>query len=157
MKSRQRTTWSPHIVFYIIVLYLTFTVQSKDECAPSTWQRGQSEGWQLSDTTVSSSIEAQPTGDATISPVTISPLISTGDVHAGQVNCRYTASTNGREVNYYTCALLANRYGISVESFFKLNPGLHPDCSNIQADTDYCVRGCKLCFKIIDRQLSLSN
>jgi hypothetical protein len=77
-------------------------------------------------------------------PVTISPLIASGDVAAGEVNCRYTGSTEDMDINYYTCTALAVRYGITIELFFLLNPELHPDCGNIQADTDYCVQGCKM-------------
>ncbi|KFZ02329.1 hypothetical protein V500_00325 [Pseudogymnoascus sp. VKM F-4518 (FW-2643)] len=149
MKSPRGTTWSPHLVLFTVILYFAFTVQASNDCAPSTWQRGEFETPQLSDPTassnasisVSSPLEANPTGNATISPVTISPLITTGDINPGQVNCRYTGSTERFEVNHHTCALLAKRYGISDESFFKLNPGLQLDCGNIQADTDYCVRG----------------
>ncbi|KAN0116990.1 carbohydrate-binding module family 18 [Hyaloscypha variabilis] len=85
---------------------------------------------------VSSSSGAQPTAN-----ITISPIITTGNISPGQVNCRYTGSTEGLDINYYTCTQLANQYGISIETFFTLNPGLHPDCGNIQPDTDYCVRG----------------
>lgn len=146
MKSHQRTTWSAHLVFCATILYLTFAVRASNDCAPSTWQRGEFEGHQLSDPTASfnasssvSTVEANPT----ITPVTISSLITTGDIDPGQVNCRYTGNTKRFEVDSSTCTLLAKRYGISVESFFKLNPGLQLDCGNIQADTDYCVRGCK--------------
>lgn len=75
--------------------------------------------------------------------VTISPLITSGNISVGQVNCRYTANTAGMDINYYTCIQLADTYGISVEKFFMLNPSVLPDCSNIQANTDYCVARCK--------------
>ncbi|KFY71518.1 hypothetical protein V499_08289 [Pseudogymnoascus sp. VKM F-103] len=124
MEYTQRATWSPHLVFCTIIVCLTFTVRASDGCAPSTWQPGEFEGQQPSDPTASSNsgssvstVEANPT----ISPVTISSLITTGDIDPGQVNSK--------------------RYGIYVETFFKLNPGLQLDCGNIQADTDYCVRG----------------
>ncbi|KFZ05152.1 hypothetical protein V501_08598 [Pseudogymnoascus sp. VKM F-4519 (FW-2642)] len=110
--------------FLHIIVCLTFTVRASDGCAPSTWQPGEFECQQLSDPTASSNagssvstVEANPT----ISPVTISSLITTGDIDPGQVNSK--------------------RYGIYVETFFKLNPGLQLDYGNIQADTDYCVRG----------------
>ena len=163
MKSPRGTAWSPHLVLYTVILYFIFAVQASNDCAPSTWQPGEFEGPQLSDPTassnasisVSSSLEANPTGNATISPVTISSLITTGDINPGQVNCRYTGNTERFEINHHTCTLLAKRYGISDEIFFKLNPGLQLDCGNIQADTDYCVRGCK--FEIIHRRLPLSD
>lgn len=146
MKYPQRATWWPHLVFCTIIVCLTFTVRASDGCAPSTWQPGEFEGQQLSDPTASSNagssvstVEANPT----ISPVTISSLITTGDIDPGQVNCRYTGNTERFEIDSHTCTLLAKRYGISVETFFKLNPGLQLDCGNIQTDTDYCVRGCK--------------
>jgi hypothetical protein len=75
--------------------------------------------------------------------VTISPLVTSGDIGVGQVNCRYAANTEGMSINYYTCTELAQGYGIEVATFFKLNPTVLPDCSNIKANTDYCVAGCK--------------
>jgi hypothetical protein len=75
--------------------------------------------------------------------VTISPLYASGPVSVGQVNCRYTANTEGMDINYYTCTQLANENWITVQKFFILNPTVKPDCSNIQANTDYCVAGCK--------------
>lgn len=158
MKSSQRTTWSRHLVFCAIALYLTITVQAADQCAPSIWQPGQFEKRAFAAVTstspstssastsssVSSSQSATPSANATIVPVTISPLITTGNITAGQVNCRYTANTEDLDINYYTCFALAVQYGITVETLFTLNPGLHPDCGNIQANTEYCVRGCKI-------------
>jgi hypothetical protein len=63
-------------------------------------------------------------------------------VTVGEVNCRYWATTPD-EVTYYTCSEMAQRYSISNDVLFNLNPGLARDCSNVQADTDYCVTGCK--------------
>jgi hypothetical protein len=157
MKSPQETTWSRHLVFCAIALHLTITVQASNQCAPSIWQPGQFEKRALAAATatststssssgstgVSSSLGATPTANVTV-PVTISPIITTGNVTAGQVNCRYTGSTADMDINYYTCTALAVQYGITIETFFTLNPELHPDCGNIQANTDYCVRGCKI-------------
>lgn len=146
----KHSAWSSSLVFSTIVCYLASTVQAGDTCAPSIWQPGQFERRQLATptstssgssqtfTSSTSSLDAQPTGN-----VTISPIITTGNITAGQVNCRYSGSTEGLDISYYTCMQLANQYGISIETFFTLNPGLHPDCGNIQPDTDYCVRGCK--------------
>jgi hypothetical protein len=60
-----------------------------------------------------------------------------------QVNCRYANDTGDMDINYYTCTAMADRYGITTDIFFLLNPSLKTDCSNIKADTDYCVSGCK--------------
>lgn len=64
------------------------------------------------------------------------------DVVPGSVVCRYTLNS-GPEVSYYTCTELANRYDISVELFFALNPDVDEDCKNIKPNTEYCVAGCK--------------
>ncbi|KAH7091911.1 hypothetical protein FB567DRAFT_516115 [Paraphoma chrysanthemicola] len=61
-------------------------------------------------------------------------------VTPGQVVCRYTAST-AATVNYYTCQELSDRYGITVNDFFGLNPTVETTCDNIKVDTEYCVRG----------------
>lgn len=60
----------------------------------------------------------------------------------GEINCRYWTTTPA-EVNYYTCSEMSLRYEISSKVLFSLNPGLAQDCSNVQAETAYCVRGCK--------------
>jgi hypothetical protein len=45
--------------------------------------------------------------------------------------------------NYDTCTQVANNNPIAVQTFFKLNPTVKPDYSNIQANTDYCVSECR--------------
>ena len=64
------------------------------------------------------------------------------DVIPGQVVCRYTL-TSPAEVNYYSCIELADRYDITIDKFFLLNPDLDRDCKTIKPNTDYCVAGCK--------------
>lgn len=64
------------------------------------------------------------------------------DVVPGQVVCRYTL-TSPAEVSYYTCIELADRYDISIDKFFLLNPDLDRDCKTIEPNTDYCVAGCE--------------
>lgn len=59
----------------------------------------------------------------------------------GDVVCRYKAKTPSA-VNYYTCSELASKYVTTVEQFFELNPGVTPDCSNINPSSEYCVKGC---------------
>lgn len=71
---------------------------------------------------------------------------------AGELVCRYPGRTNA-DVNYYTCTQLANKYGITIEKFFMLNPGLDPDCGNIQPNTMYCLAGCKSSAAILDSKI----
>ncbi|KAH9863552.1 hypothetical protein J1614_009484, partial [Plenodomus biglobosus] len=61
-------------------------------------------------------------------------------VTPGEVVCRYTASTSDT-VNYYICQELSDRYGISVNEFFTLNPTVKTACDNVKVHTEYCVRG----------------
>jgi len=63
-------------------------------------------------------------------------------VALGKINCRYWTTTPAA-VNYYTCSQLSQRYRISNEKLFSLNPGLAHDCSNVQPETNYCVKGCE--------------
>lgn len=72
-----------------------------------------------------------------------SGLVVRPPVEPGEINCRMW-SFEEEEVNYYTCTKISDRYLMEVEEFFMLNPGLEPDCSNIEPNTRYCVRGCKL-------------
>lgn len=68
--------------------------------------------------------------------------IDPDDLQPGDINCRYSAETEA-SVNYYTCKKLAIYYGITIEEFFKLNPEIAKDCSNILPNSEYCVDGCK--------------
>ncbi|KAK3946879.1 hypothetical protein QBC32DRAFT_387288 [Pseudoneurospora amorphoporcata] len=155
MQLPHRSAWPQRLVFYLVALfYLTSTVCAKEsECQPIYWEPGQFEKRDLSDTnaalnstttasaSISSSLPATATStSAALVPVTISPLINE-DPQPGEINCRDTDSTEGMEINYYTCTVLAARNRISVDTLFGLNPGLDRDCGNIEADTEYCVRG----------------
>lgn len=133
----QGTTW-----YALALFHFASTVCAKDECQPIYWEHGQFEKRTLANTTLSGSLAASSTTVPPM-PAPTSPLISSGYVTPGQVNDRFTASTEDMDVNYYTCTALALKYGISVETFFKLNPGVHSDCGNIEAATEYCVAGCK--------------
>ncbi|CCC05648.1 hypothetical protein SMACR_09703 [Sordaria macrospora] len=149
----QKTRWSQHLqaVFCALAfLYLAGTVRAKSsECQPIYWEAGQFEKRDLADTTsalissIAGSVDISTSSAATSTavPVTISPIISDGDVAPGEINCRYAANTGNTDINYYTCTALARKYGISVKGFFRLNPELSPDCGNIKANTDYCVDG----------------
>ncbi|KAH8715257.1 GPI-anchored CFEM domain protein [Beauveria bassiana] len=149
MKSSLSASYASHLTSLTIALYLAGTVQASNKCAPATWLAGQFKARGIDTDTSSLPSSASPSGVGTASSrsssmdmsVSMSPLLSGGDITAGEVNCRYSASTKGMDINYYSCMALATKYGISIEKFFQLNPALHPDCGNIQGDTDYCVDG----------------
>ncbi|KAH6692750.1 hypothetical protein BKA61DRAFT_499618, partial [Leptodontidium sp. MPI-SDFR-AT-0119] len=151
MKSYHGTGWTPCFIICTILICLIVTTQASNECAPSQWPVGDYQRRDLTSSgstpTASSSTNPSSSGSSSAAHPTgtgsnvISPLITTGDITAGEVNCRYTGSTAKLSINYYTCTLLANKYGITVEKNFTLNPSLHLDCGNIKADTEYCVSG----------------
>lgn len=146
-----RSIWSQYLILCsLIILLLACQIQAKDECASPYWNPGQFERRAVDSssilsgtaTKVSSSAVAEPTFNST-NPVIISPIISNGTTSIGEVNCRYTTNSDDYDINYYTCTEMADKYKISVETFFTLNPDLKNDCGKMKAGTDYCVRGCK--------------
>lgn len=145
MKFLRGETRPPSFAFGVLLLLIAFTARATaaDACAASTWDgpilRRQATPTASSDDSISapSSLGARSAFDNTISSI-----ITFGDIEPGEINCRYADTTSG-DVNYYTCTQLATRYGISIETFFVLNPALDLDCSNIQPNSDYCVSGCK--------------
>lgn len=159
MKSLRRLAWSNSLTPWIIASCLIASVAASDTCAPSVWQPGQFQDQPIkrsvaaragTTTTSASSSSSSSTGSSVVTttssptPVNISPIIANGSTTAGQVNCRYSGNTKGMDINYYTCTALANKFGITADTFFKLNPQVKRDCSNIQINTDYCVSGCTL-------------
>ncbi|KAH0380541.1 hypothetical protein KCU92_g7533, partial [Aureobasidium melanogenum] len=142
----------------VVLSSLASITVASNVCAASTWQPGQHKGdltstslCLASSTGTSIDLSSSTVNAATPLPtVIISPLLTSGEIGVGQVNCRYAANTEGMDINYYTCLELAQDYGISVATFFTLNPTVLLDCSNIKANTDYCVAGCRsrtsLCF-----------
>ncbi|SMQ48624.1 unnamed protein product [Zymoseptoria tritici ST99CH_3D7] len=96
---------------------------AKETCAPITW----------SDSNIAPSTALPPA----LRPPSI---VGRKDIQAGEVNCRYSATTEDI-ISSYTCTELATKYGISIDKFFKLNPALAPDCSDIEPKTQYCVAG----------------
>ena len=62
----------------------------------------------------------------------------------GDIVCRFDSTTKA-EVNYYTCKELANKFSITVEKFFELNPTIDKECSNVKPKTKYCVAGYEWC------------
>lgn len=141
MKFFRRQTRSPNFLPFTLFLLSIFTVNASNQCQPATWSKANLRRAVTTSTTTSN---ATTTTSSTISTATsnITSIISTGNVQPGQINCRYSASTYS-DVNYYTCTQLADRYGITVQAFFTLNPELNLDCSNIQPNSEYCVAGCK--------------
>ena len=64
------------------------------------------------------------------------------DMVLGRVMCRYTLNS-GRKMNCCTCTDLVNKYEITLELFFRLNPDIDEDCESIKLNTEYCVAGCR--------------
>ena len=141
MKFFRGQTRSPNFLSFTLFLLSIFTVNASNQCQPATWSKANLRRAVTTSTTTSN---ATTTTSSTISTATsnITSIISTGNVQPGQINCRYSASTYS-DVNYYTCTQLADRYGITVQAFFTLNPKLDLDCSNIQPNSEYCIAGCK--------------
>jgi hypothetical protein len=142
MKFFRGQTWSPNFLSLTLFLLSISTVNASDQCQPATWSKAN-----LRRAVATSTITfnaATNTTSSIISTATpnITSIISNGNTQPGQINCRYSASTYS-DVNYYTCTQLADRYGITIQAFFTLNPELDLDCSNIQPNSVYCVAGCK--------------
>jgi hypothetical protein len=116
----------------VLFLYLPI-VTSSDGCKPVTWSNGE-DG--------ESAAKSQRDNNGTMPIPRYQTLISTGNITAGEINCRYSATTSN-DVDGDTCAQLATKYGIAKDKFFVLNPTVNPDCSNIEPDTEYCVAGCQ--------------
>ncbi|KAF2271267.1 uncharacterized protein EI97DRAFT_497345 [Westerdykella ornata] len=117
----------PCLLSLLLTLSLSpLTATAADECQPSTWaSAGRMRRAVVTPTAVASS-------SLTVANV--------GTVEPGQINCQYWATTKS-SVNYYTCTDLAEKYGISVEVFFQLNPEVDAGCGNIQPKTKYRVEG----------------
>lgn len=151
---------------WTIALCFAARVLAADDCAPVEWQPGDfedrfkiatftshPESSRLSEVQ-GSSAPSIPSGD----PVAISLAVDGRNITSGKVNCRYSANTKDMELNYYTCTVLSRKYGITTDTFFMLNPELEPNCSNIRANTDYCVSGCKwLSCLVFQRKLSANS
>lgn len=126
---RGSRVYSTGLLSLTLTLLLLTPVPAADTCQPSTW--------------IKVAKRAAPTLAASpiIKPKAVTKIVL-GTAEPGEVNCRYARQT-GSDVNYYTCTELAERYEITVEEFFVINPGLKKDCSDIQPNTEYCVDGCK--------------
>jgi len=105
-------------------------VDAADECQPATW--------------VPAGARVADAGTTTFAPLQTFAAAPNGSaIQPGEVNCRNWGYTYA-SVNYYTCTALADKWHIDVALFFRLNPILQPDCSNVRINTKYCVAGCQL-------------
>ena len=102
-----------------------------DDCQPSTWAA-------QDDIHVLGAATSPPGPKITRHAESKNPK----NVGPGDVNCRFWVPT-GEDVNYYTCTELAEKYEITVEKFFELNPDVKDDCSNLKPNTEYCLDGCE--------------
>ncbi|KAK3314008.1 hypothetical protein B0H66DRAFT_567588 [Apodospora peruviana] len=101
-------------------------------CKPVTWENKNDNGAATPTTT---SVAPRPTHTYAV------PWKLGSDVQEGEIFCRYHAKTY-EDVGPNECARLADRYGLSLDKFYFLNPTLvAPDCGGIRPWTSYCVRG----------------
>ncbi|KAK3372074.1 hypothetical protein B0H63DRAFT_563576 [Podospora didyma] len=68
-------------------------------------------------------------------------LMPRGEIGVGQVNCQYESAPTPEDVDATTCQALADKYLVSIDTIFLLNPSLKRDCSNVKPNTQYCVKG----------------
>lgn len=70
-------------------------------------------------------------------------------METGGINCRFSTKT-GSKVDDKTCATIAKKYEITLDTFYDLNPRLKGDCKNILSDIRYCVEGCRFPTRSLD-------
>lgn len=125
-----KRTSRPHQAAYTRLTFLLLPILvGADECVPWTWQAKRDLGYA---TPIATGIDAHMT----------SSIRERSPAVTGEINCRYWGVTSS-QVNYYSCTEMAEFYDVDLELFFKLNPTLDPDCSNILPKTEYCVDGCR--------------
>ncbi|KAE9367116.1 carbohydrate-binding module family 18 protein [Stipitochalara longipes BDJ] len=130
MKIFQSRTQSPNLLFFATLLLFLITAIAAEEtgaCKPVTWSATDLRGPKSTPTVWKRNKQSLS-------------VANIGKAQTGQINCRYPGSTYD-DVDSNTCAQLANKYQITLEKFFLLNPELDPDCGNIEPETDYCVAG----------------
>lgn len=128
----KRSMFVPSITLSLLPLF-----SLADDCRPVTWSNDENVA-RFAEMTgapiVSESIDSSASkADSRIRILEVKP---------GELNCRAWARTHD-EVNYYTCTEICNKYEITTDYFFSLNPTLETDCSNIQPRSRYCYDGCK--------------
>ncbi len=121
-----------------VLFWTSSTVVASNDCAPITWLEGA-----YHRKVAASAFDDVNTHLASAASTSSSAAVpSQAPIQPGEINCRLSYGT-WDDVNYYTCTELAEQFGIGLDLFFVLNPGLAPDCGNIQPNTKYCVKGCK--------------
>ncbi|KAK0657903.1 hypothetical protein B0T16DRAFT_402704 [Cercophora newfieldiana] len=123
--------WALSLAFAFLAA--PYSAVAANDCQPVTW-----------DDTPQRRDFAIATGGSNDSIIVPNPVIevrqaSPTPLKPGDINCRAWMST-WDDVNYYTCKKMANDWGVSIAGFFKMNPALKVDCSNIQPNTQYCIQ-----------------
>ena len=120
-------------MFFIIPILLLFgiSIQAASDCKPWRWD---ADGRPLRGNWNQEKAVAEDNDDGPNEPP--------ARLKPGDVNCREGFSAHD-PVTPDSCASLARFGGISLKKFFILNPTLKEDCSNIIADTQYCIGGCR--------------
>lgn len=156
LRLESRATIPPRAVSlspatFLLLLILSLIVAA-DECQPATWENLALRAATVA--TITGNATAADCGCTSTLPTSSSSspappkpskaasVARMGNVKAGEINCR-AWSRPQTDVNYYTCTTLADKYEISVDKFFMLNPDVNTDCGNIQTNMLYCVAGCK--------------
>jgi hypothetical protein len=118
----------------LVLLAETRAALAADECQPITWANPPEARDVYNNPNMYAAATPAP------HPVVEARQASTpSPLPVGAINCRAWDSTYD-DASYYTCKWLADSWSISVDWFFRINPTLNRDCSNIQKNTRYCVQ-----------------
>lgn len=106
--------------FALCGLLCTCSTVAADECLPVRWLPGSR--WSDMINRVGSPVAGMDLPSAVPSQAAIQP---------GDINCLMEYPTDHDFVNCRTCPKLADLFDIDLELFFKINPSIKRDCSNI--------------------------
>ena len=132
---------------------LSLPLAAADDCQPVTWTKIRNKARDVATGAAASppaATELAAAADFQV-PGTHEPYLVRRDpatIQPGDFVCRLWIESD-EEVNYWTCSDMAARFQLTREQFFEMNPNLLPDCSNIEPETDYCVRGCMSMFSFL--------
>jgi hypothetical protein len=139
---------SPLTLPFLTLLCALLRTTAADDCQPWTWT------WDVAKARAAAATPiaiTNTTTSASAMPTVTSAPGRKAVPKPGDVNCRDWGATYDL-VGYWSCNQLAQDYGIAIEKFWELNPGLAPDCEGVKPYTEYCVAGCK-CFPPLFRLL----